>query len=50
LLRSLVKEFQDVVTEHEDKIRQLLIQTYPILSATETLVSHSILCYISLHC
>jgi myosin heavy subunit len=50
VLRRLVKEFQQVVTEHEDKINQLLIQTYPILTATETLVSHSILCYISLHC
>jgi hypothetical protein len=47
VLRSLVKEFQQIVTEHEDKINQLLIQTYPNLSATETLVSHSILCHIS---
>lgn len=50
MLRSLVKEFQKVVTEHENKIKQLLIQTYPILSATERLVSHSILCHIPFHC
>ncbi|XP_023702559.2 uncharacterized protein LOC111861867 [Cryptotermes secundus] len=40
MLGSLGKEFQLVVTEHEDMIKQLLIQTYPILSATGRLDKH----------
>lgn len=50
VLRRLVDEFQQVVTEHEDKIKQLLIQAEPILSGTKRLVSHSVLWHISLHC
>jgi DNA repair exonuclease SbcCD ATPase subunit len=43
MLRRLVNEFQQVVTEHEDKIKQLLIQAEPILSGSKRQVSHSLL-------
>jgi myosin heavy subunit len=40
LLRGLANEIQQMVTEHKDIIKQLLIQTEPILSATNGLVNH----------